>query len=620
MKREPRAYQREQLDAIRAAFFQKKLTRVLVKSPTGTGKTVTFAMLLVWFNDWLKNHKNPKMLVIAHREELLDQAAEKIADANPDKVVMVEQGERVASPYCDVVVASVQTLSAMGCRRLLRLKARMDFRIVVVDEAHHSAADTYRLVLAHLGFLPLDEVEDEDGKKKIIAKTWSDAKKMAADLEAWDKELPADRLLIGVTATPNRSDAIGLSCVYQDIVYSYELRQAIKDGWLVKLTPYAVETKASLDAVKTTAGDFNQKQLADTVNTPERNRLALAAWEEKGEGRTTLGFTVDVAHAHDVAEEFQRAGHRFMPVSGETPKEDRRILMRQCSEGQLDGLVNCMILTEGTDLPRVSCILNLKPTKSATLYEQMIGRGLRPLPGDPVGPERKTFAGAMQKQDCIILDLVDVARKHSLMTAPQLYGLPPLIMAEGEDLEEMLEEFEVLKDKFPDLDEQLQGQRLTLEQLQAVATKLDIWSEKPLGAEFQAAVSLEWNRVSDEVYRITYPFESDREVVEISRDFLGHWQILCTITPEHGPKRQKSLQHGIHTLEEAGKLAEDYIRGYRRQVVRLRDPNAAWKKLEASPGQLAALRKHKVPHNPATITKGEASRLMDRLAFVKGWV
>jgi superfamily II DNA or RNA helicase len=143
---------------------------------------------------------------------------------------------------------------------------------VVVDEAHHAAAASYRTALAHLGFLPL-EVSSESGE--LEAPTHDDVAKMKASLAGWDARAPKDRLLIGVTATPNRSDAIGLECVFQTIAYSYGLKQAIEDGWLVPPVPWVIETKTSLDQVRTTAGEFNQKDLAEAVNTPERNALAL---------------------------------------------------------------------------------------------------------------------------------------------------------------------------------------------------------------------------------------------------------------------------------------------------------------------------------------------------------
>jgi len=239
---------------------------------------------------------------------------------------------------------------------------------IFVSNCHHASADSYRRVLAVLGFLP-----DHGGVAPLdsLLSSTKRTEAIAARMNAWDAVAPQDRLLVGFTATPNRTDAVGLSVVFQTIAFSYPMKAAIKDAWLAPPRALAVATDASLEGVRTTAGEFNQKDLATAVNTPQRNAQALLAWQQHALGRPTLGFTVDVAHAHAAADLWQKTGHRFMPISGQTPDDDRRMLLRQYTEGQIDGLFNAMLLTEGTDLPRTSCILHLKPTKSATLYEQM---------------------------------------------------------------------------------------------------------------------------------------------------------------------------------------------------------------------------------------------------------
>ena len=332
-----------------------------------------FAALLQWpgVKAWLGQFPETrrKMLVIAHREELLDQAAEKIYKQNPGLVISVEQGARYASRYSDVVIASIQTLSARKFHRLKRLLRQHVFRIVIVDEAHHAAAVTYRTALAHLGFLPSTAIAA--GGDEIEAATFDDVKVMEQALEGWDARAPKDRLLIGVTATPNRTDAIGLGCVFQTIAYSYALKAAIDDKWLVPIKPWVIETTTSLDNVKMSHGDFNQRYLAETVNTEKRNQLAVAAWQEHGADRSTLAFTVDVAHAGSLAWQFQQAGVNAKALSGETPKDERRQMLAGFKAGRVKLIANCMVLTEGVALPMASCILHAKPTKSATLYEQM---------------------------------------------------------------------------------------------------------------------------------------------------------------------------------------------------------------------------------------------------------
>ena len=303
---------------------------------------------------------------------------------------------------------------------------------------------------------------------------------MEAHLKSWDAIAPRDRMLVGVTATPNRSDAIGLGCVFQTMAYSYALRQAIADGWLVDIKPLVVETKTSLDAVRTVAGDYNQKDLAKAVNTATRNELAVSAWHEHAKGRPTIAFCVDVEHAFpgggDVS---RRAAMRAVALYGGTPKKDqRRQMLVDFTNGDIDLIANCAVLTEGTDLPRTSCILHLKPTKSATLYEQMTGRGLRLFEG---------------KSDCLVIDVVDIARRHSLMTAPTLYGLPPGVKPEGKKLAKVAEDLEAFLSAHPEVE--IPEGLFTLAQLQAKAVRVNPWAVRPVGA-FGTGRALNWVRTS----------------------------------------------------------------------------------------------------------------------------
>lgn len=599
-----RDYQLKTTSALCKAFFQDGQNRILIKKPTGTGKTVWFASLLrdETLARWLGSlpKKGAQMLVIAHREELLTQAQAKIQAQNPGLMVDIEQADNHASRYSDVVVASIQTLAARKFTRLKRLLLHHKFRIVIVDEAHHSAAASYRTALVHLGFLP---PADASNTEETEAVDFDDVAIMERALKDWDAIASKDQLLIGVTATPNRTDAIGLGCVFQTIAYSYNLKDAIGDKWLVPITPWVIETKESLDAVRITAGEFNQKDLAEAVNVDARNQLAVAAWQEHAEGLSTLAFTVDVAHAHSLSDRFESAGVRARALSGETPKEDRRIILRQYTEGQIELIANCMVLTEGTDLPRTGCILHAKPTKSATLYEQMTGRGLRIHPG---------------KSECVVIDLVDVARRHSLQSAPVLYGLPPGLLVAGKSLDDVQRELEEFKEKYPniDLEALLANQRLTLEQLRAQSSTFDIWTVPELGA-FGAGRALNWIRTGTETYRLSYPWADGTEMIQVDRDLLGKWQIVATMRPHSGPgeppraQRQRTIAMGIEHMDAAAGLAEAFILQERRSVAKLKSTDAPWRTRPASPKQIALLERKRIPFNKKTITMGQASDLID---------
>lgn len=587
-----RPYQHD-MNAAVLRELERGNNRLLLKAPTGTGKTVTFASMLTALAPWLEQFpaRSRKMLIIAHREELLDQACEKIQRSNPGVMVSIEQGGRHSNRYSDVVIASIQTLAAMKFRRLKALLQSHTFRLVVIDEAHHAAAASYRTALVHLGFLPAADASDEEN---IEAANETDAAELAQHLAAWDAIAPKDRLLVGVTATPNRTDAIGLGCVFQTIAYSYDLRKAIDDQWLVPIVPWVVDTSVSLDGVRTNRGDFNQRELADAVNNAHRNGLAVDAWHKYAHQRQTIAFTVDVQHAHDLADCFRQRGITAAAVSGETPKDYRRQLLADFRRGDLQLLSNCMVLTEGTDLPMASCILHAKPTKSATLYEQMTGRGLRLNPG---------------KADCIVIDMVDVARKHSLQTAPVLYGLPPgLISDKGKNLGELAEAFERFADAHPGLNVEKMG-RVAIEQLQVKASTFSIWEIPSLGA-FGAGRALNWVKTANDSFRVSYPYLDGKETVSVVPDLLGRFEVVCTFRPAVGPVRQRTLVPGCESAAIAADIAEKFIKNDRPEVARLTDKGASWRRAPASDKQLKWLKWKRIPFR-AGITKGEAADLQN---------
>jgi ATP-dependent helicase IRC3 len=381
--------------------------------------------------------------------------------------------------------------------------------------------------------------------------------------------------------------------VFQTIAYSYPLRKAIADEWLVPITPWVIETTTSLDQVRTTAGDFNQKQLAEAVNTQARNTLAVTAWREYAERCSTIAFTVDVAHAHDLATEFRKHGIPAEMISGETPKEDRRQILRRYTEGTVEVITNCMVLTEGTDLPRTSCILHAKPTQSATLYEQMTGRGLRLYP---------------DKRACIVLDIVDVAKRHSLQTAPVLYGLPPGLMLQGKKLEDVKRELEALVERYPGFVIE-ENAHLTLEQLRAKASTFDVWAVPSLGA-FGHGRKMDWIRVATDEYRLQYPWGDGTEVLTVSKDLLGHFAVSLTLRPRDGsPPRQRTLATQVTTSNAAAGLAEAFILQERRSVMKLRGPEADWHSDPPTEKQIAILQRIGAPLH-RHLTKGEASRMI----------
>ncbi len=353
-------------------------------------------------------------LVVAHRDELIEQIVEKMHVENPAAKIGVEKAERRAEEDCDIIVATVQTL---GDKRLAEFSARFGRRIglFVIDEAHHAAAPSYRAIV-----------------DRIAA-------------------LRGGAMIMGFTATPNRGDGVRLVDVFEKIVYEMDTRKAIDAGYLVPVKSFAVATTTNLDSVASRGGDFVIGALAAAVNTVDRNARIVASYKQHTAGMKALVFTASVEHARDVAEEFVANGIHAEWASGETPRGERERIVRDFRSGKTNILVNCGLYLEGFDVPSVQVILNARPTKSTTLYTQITGRALRPV--DDIANALSNTDSALTRRElieksikpaAIIIDLVDQAQRHALVTLPSLYGLPPQIDAQGRMTAQVAAKFEEL--------------------------------------------------------------------------------------------------------------------------------------------------------------------------------
>ena len=217
-----------------------------------------------------------------------------------------------------------------------------------------------------------------------------------------------------------------------------------------------------------------------------------------------------------------------------------------------------------------------------------------------------------------MIDLVDVARRHSLQAAPVLYGLPPGLITKGEPLAKLAEELEALAEKFAgfDIEKALQN-RLTLAQLQAQATTFDVWSVPSLGAVADV-VTMNWIQpAAGLLYRLSYPWEDGTETLTVGPDLLGHFDVSATYRSAPAPgglylaARQRTLVAGVPTVAAALMLAETFVREQRGSVSRLKDREAPWRKRPASVKQIALLARMRIPHNPKGLTMGGASDLID---------
>ncbi len=351
MKLIPRGYQDRGIDDLQETF-ERGIQRALYVLPTGGGKTIVFTKIAE-----LAAAQNTRTVILVHRDSLLTQASEKLrACGIPHSIISPGH-----SFFGDkVVIASVQTL----VRRL----DRYQFDLIITDEGHHATANSY---------------------KKIYD----------AFPEAY---------VLGVTATPSRSDGRGLKDVYEELVLGPSIADLIDDGYLVEPIPYGAKKAVDLSKVATRMGDYHLRQLADVMDDKTITGDAVQHYRDLCPGKPAVAFCVNVKHAQDVAAEFARAGFRAASIDGKMPLHEIRKNIAALSDGSLQVLSSCELVSEGTDVPNISAIIGLRPTKSLTVYLQQIGRGLRPVyaPGFDTSARdgRLAAIAASHKPHCLVLD------------------------------------------------------------------------------------------------------------------------------------------------------------------------------------------------------------------------
>jgi len=382
-----RDYQQAAVEAVLKSWQTNR--SCLIVLPTGCGKTVVFGEVI---RRRLAGASDSHAMILAHREELIAQAEEKVAAITASSVD-VEMGPREIPEMFghlqipSVVVSSVQTQITGRMRKF----SPDDFTTLVIDEAHHATSKSYRTCVEHYLANP-------------------------------------DCRLLGVTATPDRADETALGIVFGSVAYEYSVDQAIRDGWLVPVRQKLV-TVGSLDLsqVSTTAGDFNAGELGEILEE-ERNLHGIASptIEICGERRAIV-FATTVRQAERLAEIINRTKPgKAEWVCGKTPKTDRKTILERFKAGEIQYVVNVGVLTEGFDDAGVEVVVMARPTKSRALYAQMAGRATRPaaeiagLLGE--SENRRELIAKSSKPSCLIVDFVGNSGRHKLVSAIDILG------------------------------------------------------------------------------------------------------------------------------------------------------------------------------------------------------
>lgn len=605
-----RPYQNTGLRISRDLYFAPKpCRRQLLVNPTGTGKTVFFATLPI-FHQFKR-----RILVLVHRDTLAKQAKKKIEFWNPAVTVGVEQGTQRSDGTERVIVASVQTLgrptrrpipgkpgkfTKEPNRRLCALNPD-DFDAVIIDEAHHSIAASYRLILQYFGFL------DANFKKTVPA---------------------PNRLLLGVTATPKRGDGARLDTIFDRKIYEYFLDEAIREGWLVNIRCLRIKTTSSLDDVHRLGDDLKKDELARAVNNPARNKQCVDIWLKYASDRPTIAFGVDIKHAQDLAEEFRRRGVRCVAIWDGDPDEEKSIELFE--KGELDVLVNVEKLTEGFDVSRVSCVLLARPTASEALFKQMVGRGTRLEDGINNILEAMAQGYVLAKPDLLVLDVVDATAKHTcLVNFASAYGLPSNLDLNGGGFLEAHDTFARIKKELKSTDPDAAPVAVDPEKFSSIENMQDLLRELlPTVAEevdllqvrFEDEVvcnsQLQWHKLGVEQFALALPRRLG--TVFLSRNADGFHVLEAELEPpgksfkEIGKRRHRPFGEGFP-------YADNKIYSlFGAPVVALCDRRRTdgWRAEPASPGQRRALTpsfRAKGKEVPPELTKGEASLMITRL-------
>lgn len=552
--RSMRPYQQAAIDNVIASW--QTYHNVLLVAATGAGKTEMFLRILV---NVLGDDK--RGLVIAHRQELIDQPVDRLRQVAPEWLAAATDKPRVGVIMADrnecdrqLTIATIQTLSSK--KRLDQYLAYGPPDFLIVDEAHHSTAATY-------------------------VKVYNIFKALNPDIK-----------VLGPTATPIRADGDGMSKVYEVVGAKITIADLVKLGWLVKPRWLGIKTGISLAGVKSSGGDFVQSQLAVAMDTPQGRRIIVESYQKYAADRKAIAFTASVAGAHDLAADFFKAGIKAQAIDANTPKEERRFILGEFRAGRIQILTNCQVLTEGFDAPGTSCILMCRPTKSDSLYVQCMGRGLRPKMGK-----------ALPDEDCLILDFMPKETRN-VVCAGDVLGLP----------KEMTERVKQEQAEL-DLGDMIGGFTFDGEHFETGGTPLDIVARQ---LNYLDISPYAWHRDGDTLTLGLGP-GSDRNdrilaivPVDVREDsYQLYGLIRKPLTPgdrpKYGPWQQRLVSSG--TLEALGIEAQEIADKWQSP---LNAKERSWRSYPATDNQLDYLRKlAKGRTKLENLTKGQCAVLIN---------
>jgi len=503
MTYELRPYQLESVEAVKN--LQPNFNGILSLS-TGTGKTVIMASIA--------NEVKTRCLIVVQSQELRDQTIEKLLNTNPELDVGSVQGslDQITSK---IVVSTRQSLTHSKSTRLERMSEHGDFELVFFDEAHNAVGQI----------------------KKIIDKLNPNIK------------------IIGLTATPLNPE---MKKVFHGIIYEKSILEMIKNNYLCEPKAIYVYSDVDLSNVKTLAGEFNQRQLEDAVNTDNRNNTIVDAYLKYASDRKfTIVFASGISHARDICQSFKDRDIICDYVDSTIEDSKRELVINNFKQGKLPVIVNVGVLTTGFDHPETDCIIMSRPTKSKILYTQIIGRGLRTSEG---------------KSNCLVIDVVDIVRKHDLMTMTDIFGVE---IKDQETLTEAIEREE--KNKAEKLEREELAKQKEIERLALIAEELKLFKTN-MSEYFQEAY-YSWYKCDNEIFALSINSDLHYTIYKNLQENVFELYIVDTTNRINTKDYISEDDNLINLIEEAEKYAS-------RKYSTFLDRKAKWKYEPATQKQL----------------------------------
>ena len=543
-----RPYQAEAVEK----FFEALPTyrRQLISLPTGSGKTVLFSAVARRYHESVDPNK--PILIMAHRSELLDQAQAKLEMIWPGVLcgrVQAERNEQLGQ----VIIASTQTL--VSGRQIPRPS------LIIYDESHHSRSAGSMRLLEEIG------VFKDDGP-----------------------------VLLGVTATPSRADKLELGDVFQHLTFERTVLQMIMDGYLTDVRGTKVTIpNLELRNMRITSGDYNTKDLSIVLNREmSLNTTVEAVLKHAKDRKKIVVFAVDVNHVNALAERFKHAGYRAAAIDGSMSTKERSSILSQFANKDLSILVNVMVLTEGFDDSEIDCVVIARPTRSSSLYTQMVGRALRLHPS---------------KQDALVLDLTGASDDKNLQTFARLMTTQTINKHEDES------ERQPKSKKTPmpsnDVDTSMLPDESVTEWLKRL--KEQEIAENLAPEQFVQSINLFANRSRFRWVQVKNNFSisyGDGQWAYLIVEDRSWWPVLELPQNKYLPVHDKPLP-----LEYAQGIVEGFLELLESKVI---DGNADWRTAPMSQRQKHLLYKYWVKYDKSW-TRGMASDVLNQ-KFAKSQV